>query len=97
MGRFWEQAYPEIDTAANKLRVLEEAGYSPLGYFVLPGSSWLDNFYAPLEASFEVFLARHGHSASAEALVEEHRQEIALYRKYRDCYSYGFYVAKRVD
>ena len=97
VGRFWEQAYPEIDTAANKLRVLEEAGYSPLGYFVLPESSWLDNFYTPLEASFEVFLARHGHSASAEALVEEHRREITLYRKYRDYYSYGFYVAKRVD
>jgi len=97
VATFWEQAYPEIDTASNKLQVLEEAGYAPLGYFVLPEQCWLENFYEPLENSFEAFLARHGQSASAEAIVEEHRREIALYRKYCDCYSYGFYVAKRID
>ena len=94
LDRFWNQSYPEIDTAANKLQVLEQSGYTPLGYFVLPESCWLQNFYAPLEESFGLFLARHGHSPAAEALVEEHRQEIALYRKYRRYYSYGFFVAR---
>ncbi|WP_197469171.1 class I SAM-dependent methyltransferase [Oleiphilus sp. HI0125] len=32
---YWEAAYPEIDTASNKMKVLERAGYQPLGYFTL--------------------------------------------------------------
>ncbi len=97
VSRFWEQSYPEIDTAASKLRVLEQAGYAPLGYFALPEYCWLENYYGPLEESFGLFLARHGHSPGAEAMVEEHRREIALYREYGQYYSYGFYIARRVD
>lgn len=94
---FWERAYPEIDTAANKLRVLEESGYTPRGYFSLPESCWLENFYRPLEARFDAFLDRHRQSLAARAMVEEQRREIALYRRYGEYYSYGFYVARRVD
>jgi SAM-dependent methyltransferase len=93
--QFWTAAYPEIDTAAAKLRVLEACGFTPLGYFFLPGTCWQDNFYRPLAACFDDFLARHQHSASAQALVDEHRKEMALYETYRDYYSYGFYIARR--
>ena len=94
---YWYTAYPEIDNASSKLRVIEDAGYTVLGYFPLPETSWLDNFYNPLQANFDSFLARHPHSAAAQALVDEHRREIALYRANKDVYSYGFYVARRPD
>lgn len=95
--QFWSAAYPEIDTASAKLQVLEEEGYAPLGYFPLPAACWLEQYYAPMAAGFKDFLARHGHSASAQALVDEQRKEIALYREYGAYYSYGFYVARRLD
>ena len=41
-------------------------------------------------------LERHGHSEQAKAVVEAEQHEIALYEKYRDYYSYGVYVAKKV-
>ncbi len=97
LDTFWTAAYPEIDLASAKLQVLEEAGYKPLGYFVLPESSWLEQYYAPLEAGFDAFLERQAHSEAAQALVEEHREEIALYRANSEYFSYGFYVAQRVD
>lgn len=96
LENFWYAAYPEIDSAPAKLRVLEDAGYTVLGYFALPETSWLDNFYTPLEANFDSFLARHQRSAAARALVDEHCREIALYRANKELYSYGFYVARRV-
>ena len=93
----WLNEYPEIDVASAKMRILERSGYSPIGYFVLPESCWLDNYYGPLQASFEGFLARSGNSEEAQAIVEAELAEIALYEKYKAYYSYGVYVARRVD
>ncbi|MEM9775651.1 MAG: class I SAM-dependent methyltransferase [Chloroflexota bacterium] len=93
----WEAEYPEIDLASSKMKVLEKSGYSPLGYFVLPEYCWLDQYYGPMRASFTEFLSRNENSEKARAIVEAERQEIALYEKYKDFYSYGVYVAKKVD
>lgn len=92
---FWKQAYPEITTASNNIAKLENHGYTLAGYFYLQPDSWLKNYYEPLEASFESFLERHGHAALAVKVVNEHREEIELYKTYRDYYSYGFYVVRK--
>ena len=78
---FWQQAYPQIDTAAGKFRALERQGYSPLA----------------LAAGFDDFLNRHPDSATARGLVAEHRDEQSLYEKYSEQYSYGFYVARKAS
>ncbi len=91
----WAREYPEVDTASAKIGFLERHGYSPLGYFVLPASCWLDNYYRPLQAGFGDFLSRHAHSEAARAVVSEHEQEIALYEKHKANYGYGFYVAQK--
>ena len=92
---FWEAAYPEIDTAAGKLKVLEHGGYTPIGYFVLPERCWLGNYYRPLQDRFEEFLARHDRKSEALALVRTEEEEIALYEKHKAYFSYGFYIAKK--
>lgn len=94
---FWTTAYPEIDTASAKMAVLEGAGFSPIGYFPLGPECWMDEYYGPLEAGFEAFLERHAHSAQARAIVESEREEIELYRRYGEYYSYGVYVARRIE
>jgi len=33
----------------------------------------------------------------AKNVVELHKGEIALFEKYKDFYSYGFYVAKKIS
>lgn len=93
--RYWEQAYPEIDTASAKMRVLEKSGYSPIGYFVLPEHCWLENYYCPLQASFPAFLQRNGNSEEARVIVDADRAEIEMYNKYKAYYSYGVYIARK--
>ncbi|KZZ73367.1 methyltransferase type 11 [Oleiphilus sp. HI0130] len=93
---YWHAAYPEIDTASNKIKVLERAGYQLLGYFILPEHCWIDNYYGPLERSYDDFLARHNNSEVAQQLIAAEREEVALYRKYKDYYSYGVYVARKL-
>lgn len=93
---YWNTEYAEIDTASNKIKVLEENGYSPVGYFVLSQKSWLDNYYKPMEQRFPSFLEKHNNSEMARKIIEEHKEEIRTYEKYKDYYGYGFYVAKKL-
>ena len=94
---FWNQAYPEIDVASAKLGVLEQAGYSPIGYFTLPAECWVEGYYQPLQDDLDAFLSRHDFSESAQQIAEAERQEFDLYRRFGAYYSYGMYIARRVD
>ena len=93
---YWNAQYPEIDTASAKIKQLEEAGYSPLGYFVLPEDCWLDNYYHPLQRRFDEFLSRHSDSDDAQALVEAEIEEIKVFEKYKEYFSYGFYISSKL-
>lgn len=93
---YWESEYPEIDTASAKIGILEQHGYSPRGYFVLPERCWLDGYYRPLQAAFDGFLNRNGNSEEARAIVAAEQREIELYETYKAYFSYGMYVAEKV-
>jgi ubiquinone/menaquinone biosynthesis C-methylase UbiE len=95
--KYWQTEYPEVDTASSKINILEKSGYSPVAYFVLPDHCWLDNYYRPMQSSFPEFLARHSYSEEAQTVVDAEKKEIALYEKYRAHYSYGVYVARKLD
>ncbi|MEN2280902.1 class I SAM-dependent methyltransferase [Algoriphagus sp. SE2] len=92
---FWKSEYPEVDTAANKIKQLENNDYMLVGYFYLSQDSWIENYYKPMQARFEPFLKRHGNSELARKVVEDNQAEIDLYQKFKDYYSYGFYVARK--
>ena len=94
--QYWKAAYPEIDTASNKTRVLEEAGYQPLGYFILPPHCWLENYYGPLKQSYDTFLSRHENSLAATETISAEKEEMAMYQKYGAYYSYGVYIARKL-
>ena len=96
LDEYWQQHYSEIDVASGKINVLERHGYTPMGYFVLGEECWLNHYYEPLLGQFDAFLERHGHSDEVKSLVEAELQEIAFYKKYKDYYSYGVYIAKKI-
>ena len=91
----WEGEYAEVATASEKIALLEQAGYTLVGYFPLSPDCWLDEYYAPLENGFADFLKRNGDSEKAKAIVAETQAEIALYKEYQDYVSYGFYIARK--
>ncbi|MFM1842010.1 MAG: hypothetical protein RLZZ490_746 [Cyanobacteriota bacterium] len=95
LQNYWDAEYPEIDLTSAKIKVLEENGYSPIDYFVLPEHCWLDNYYQPLQSKFDEFLGQHGNSKTAQAIVEAERHEITLYEQYKDYYGYGVYIARK--
>lgn len=91
----WDEEYPEIDLASAKIAILEQQGYRPEAYFVLPRSCWLENYYRPLQQGFETFLQRQGQSKEAQAIVAAEQKEVELYEQYSDFFSYGVYLASK--
>lgn len=96
LQRHWQEQYPEIDQASAKIALLERHGYAPIGYGVLPQHCWLDHYYRPLQARFNGFLRRHGHSEAARAIVSAEEHEIRLYETHGSHFGYGMYLARRV-
>lgn len=94
---FWKKEYPEIGTVSEKIQVLERNGYSPVAHFVLPAECWVDHYYGPIKQGILSFLERQAHSEDARRLVEGEQEEMAFYEKYQEYYSYGFYIARKVE
>lgn len=92
---FWNAEYPEVDTASNKIKQLENNGYTLVGYFYLSENSWIETYYKPLQARFKNFLNRNHNSDLAKKVVDDNQAEIDLYKKFKNYYSYGFYVARK--
>ena len=92
----WEREYPQIDTASAKMAILQAQGFTPLGYFVLPERCWLDNYYRPMQQRFTAFLEKHENSDAAQAIVAAEKVEIELFERYKDHFSYGYYIARKV-
>jgi ubiquinone/menaquinone biosynthesis C-methylase UbiE len=93
---YWTAEYSEISTASSKISVLENSGYSPVAYFVLPEHCWLDNYYRPMQNSFAEFLARNANSENVQAIVAAEKKEITLYERFKEHYSYGVYIARKL-
>jgi SAM-dependent methyltransferase len=93
---FWKDAYSEMDFISSKIKIMEEAGYAPIGFFSLPERCWIENYYEPANLGIPDFLNRHAHSDVAKRVVKEHWDEIGLYKKYIDYYGYGFFIGQKV-
>jgi ubiquinone/menaquinone biosynthesis C-methylase UbiE len=92
---YWLNEYPQIDTIANKIRLLENNGYSPTAHFILPPYCWLDNYYKPMQERFDAFLNRYKNSELARQIVDNEKNEIRIYEKFKKYYSYGFYITQK--
>jgi SAM-dependent methyltransferase len=91
--RFWNAAYPEIDTAERKMEAMRRAGYRFEAAFTLGEECWTRNYYDLMPAAWEAFLAAHPDSAAARAFVEGQREERALFDHRH--FGYVFYIGRR--
>ncbi|RHW35865.1 class I SAM-dependent methyltransferase [Lysinibacillus yapensis] len=92
---FWTQAYPEIDTISNKVNQLTDSGYAYRFSFVLPKKDWINEYYHPLERNLEAMERQYNDTPVALDVVNMIKQEINLYHKHSQDYSYVFYGMKK--
>ena len=89
---FWEAGYPGMRSVDENLAIVAAAGYSDVGHFVLPESSWWDHYYTPLEERIKLLRDRYRGDLDVTRQLDGTAFQITLYRKYSDSYGYVFYV-----
>lgn len=90
---FWQE-YPEIDTVTAKLDVIERIGYEAIGHFILPATAWTEHYYTPMEKRIAEKTVEWNGIPEAEAVLKEARNEISIFRRYSDYFSYAFFVMR---
>lgn len=93
---YWANAYPEIDTIDTKLSIIEKCGYDLISHSVLPESCWMDHYYRPMLLRTNHFLKKYKYEEKAKEFIKMGMDEIQIYGKYKEYYSYVFYIAKKV-
>ena len=93
---FWAE-YPEIDFVPEKLAIIEQLGYEPVGHFVMSPSAWTELYYDPMETRIVEKQLEWQGNPTAEAVLEEAKKEITVFRRNPDCFSYAFFVMRKPD
>ena len=91
---FWDVCYPDVCSISECVQIGEQCGYQCHGTFVLPSSAW-EAFYAPQRLMLEKHRALHREnkeSAFSPSFLDEIEQEIHMFDKYYDAYSYVFFL-----
>lgn len=96
INKFWQDAYPEIDTIPNKVAQMQKAGYMPVASFILPENCWIEHFYIPQVKAQKDFLKKYEGNIAAKEFIANERHEEQLYSKFKDYYGYVFYIGKKL-
>jgi len=94
--KFWHENYPAMKSVDENLKIIADLGYSLLGHFTLPKSSWAD-YYQPIEKRIAELRVKYAGNKEALKLLDDEQAEIDLYHKHHDAYGYVFYVMRKPD
>lgn len=89
---FWQQAYPQMKSLEENLDIIYAAGFYLIDYFVLPETSWTEEYYQPMQLRIEKLREQYKDDPQKLAILDEEQVEIQLYNKYSDWYGYVFYI-----
>lgn len=83
------------NTVEENIETAKKTGYKVIDSFILPKSSWWDNYYKPIEAKLPALKAKNKEDPQALAYLSGEEREIEMFRKYSDYYGYAFYILQK--
>lgn len=90
--KFWSDSYPDIQSVAENLSIIEKSGYKVIGHFTLPESAWFDDYYIHLEERIQKLQKKYLGDRNALEILNSEKYEIELFKEYSDYYGYEFYI-----
>ncbi|MGE5309455.1 MAG: class I SAM-dependent methyltransferase [Sphaerimonospora mesophila] len=91
---FWAENYSSMVTANEAAQIAIDSEYEVIDRYVLPKSSWWDEYYTPLREKCDML--QTSPDKILRAAIASARREIMVYEKYSDEYGYvGFVLRKR--
>lgn len=92
---YWSENYPGMKMLDENLAILQASDYRHVGHFVLPDSSWWDDYYTPLEKRIIMLSEKYRDDEEAMTLLRESQRESDLHKIYSEWYGYVFYVMQK--
>ena len=92
LQEFFETEYPDIGDVQSKIDSINRAHLDLISHFTLPRSSWLDNYYYPMEKALSILRDKYRGNERALRVFQGMDREIALYKQYADYHGYEFFV-----
>ncbi len=93
----FEKEYPDIKAVKDKIDLIQNERFHLISNFTLPESSWLDNFYLPMEEELARLNRKYQGNEIALGIFEEMKNEIKLYKKFSDFYGYEFFIMQKIN
>ncbi|MCK5015164.1 MAG: class I SAM-dependent methyltransferase [Candidatus Omnitrophica bacterium] len=93
--QYFESEYPDIKDVKSNVELIQNEGFHLLSNFTLPESSWLDNYYLPIEKKLPYLIKKYQNNQVALGVFEGFQNEVNFYKKYSEFYGYEFFVMKK--
>ena len=95
LREFFEKEYPDIGNVQSRINLIDKANFILISHFTLPKSSWLDNYYYPMEEALSILREKYRGNELALQVFQSMDDEIVLYKKYADYFGYEFFVMSK--
>lgn len=92
---FWDNDYPAMTGISGNMKRIEDAGYSPVGCFVLPERGWWQDYYTPLLERVAMLREKYPDDLEENLVLDLTVKEIELYGKYAKDFGYVFYLMRK--
>ncbi|MCL2287845.1 MAG: class I SAM-dependent methyltransferase [Candidatus Bathyarchaeota archaeon] len=89
------EMYPAVKTVKENLQIIKDAGYQVLDYFILPESSWWENYYLPILSKLPALKKKYQGNSEALATIAAEEKEIEMFRRHSKHYGYVFYALQK--
>lgn len=90
---FFEQNNIEIESISDRLKMMNKYGFMSVSHFVMPDECWW-NYFCPI---YDIGSLQQVYSDNCEvqAFAKGIDEEISLFERYGDTYSYVFFVGRK--
>ena len=85
----------QAQSIEENIEIAKKAGFEVIDSFMLPKSSWWNNYYTPIEVKLPALKAKHKDDPEALQCLAGEEKELEMFRKYSDYYGYAFYVLQK--
>lgn len=89
---FFKLEYPPMKTNEENIQIIKDSNYNLIDSFILPESSWWNNYYHPYEKQVTALKKKYQGDVEKITLLDSALIEIELFRKYSKFYGYVFYI-----
>ena len=91
---FWSEGYPTMTTISDNITKIEQAGLRIIGCFAEPPSAW-EEYYIDIQDKIDRFRIEFKDNKEAQDYLDEEEYEINIFKKYKDEYSYCFFICRK--